>query len=58
VGLFSRKPKIVKGYAIHPGADLTEANLSDANLTGAKLTDVVWKRTTCPDGTITDTGCS
>ena len=31
---------IVNGYAIHPGA----------NLTG-----IIWRRTTCPDGVITDT---
>jgi|GEM_PF-1691574 len=36
---------IVNGYAIHPGA----------NLTGADLTGIIWRRTTCPDGVITDT---
>ncbi len=80
--------RVVKGYAIHPGADLTGAHLTDAelegadltganlrgayltdanlrgadltdaDLTGANLSGIVWRRTTCPDGTITDTGCS
>ena len=38
------------------GADLTGTNLRGANLTGANLTAVKWSNTTCPDGTVTDTG--
>ncbi|MGY9080230.1 MAG: pentapeptide repeat-containing protein [Candidatus Nanopelagicales bacterium] len=37
---------------------LTGANLRGANLTGANLTAVKWSNTTCPDGTVTDTGWS
>ena len=33
------------------------ANFTGANLTGANLTGVFWLNTTCPNGTITDTGC-
>ena len=40
------------------GADLTGTNLRGANLTGANLTAVKWSNTTCPDGTVTDTGWS
>ncbi len=65
--------RMVNGYAIHPGANLeraylgnvdlrgthlTSVNLTSATLTDANLTYIVWRRTTCPDGTITDTGCS
>jgi uncharacterized protein YjbI with pentapeptide repeats len=39
------------------GADLTWANLTGADLTWANLTGASWGRTTCPDGSITDTGC-
>ena len=34
------------------------ANLTDANLTGANLIGVFWSNTTCPNGTVTNTGCS
>ena len=54
-------------WANFTGANLTGANLSNAylyyanlhyaNLTGANLTGVFWLNTTCPNGTITDTGC-
>ena len=41
------------------GADLTNANLTNANLTNANLAyagfpGVIWKNTTCPDGTKSD----
>ena len=49
------------------GANLSRANLTDANLTGAFfdgavltgaiLTGVTWGNTTCPDRTVTNTGC-
>ena len=44
------------------GAFLKFANLSGADLSGAILTDanltrVTWSNTTCPDGTVTNTGC-
>ena len=50
------------GYLFGPGAILTDAvltnaDLTGANLTGAILTDVTWSNTTCPDGTLTNTGC-
>ncbi len=78
--------RVVRRYAIHPGANLRDANLTgayltaanltgadlrdadltaadlrgadlrDADLTGANLTGIIWRRTTCPDGAITDTG--
>ncbi len=58
--------RVVNGYAIHPGANLTDAwlrraNLTDANLRGAdlrgaNLRGIIWRRTTGPDGAITDTG--
>jgi|TARA_B110000503_G_scaffold128465_1_gene199591 uncharacterized protein YjbI with pentapeptide repeats len=38
------------------GTNLRGANLTGANLTGANLTAVKWSNTTCPDGTVTDTG--
>ena len=48
-------------------ADLTSANLTDADLsyaillgadlTNANLTGTTWSNTTCPDGTVTSTGC-
>jgi hypothetical protein len=28
-----------------------------ANLTDATLTGTTWHQTTCPDGTVTNTGC-
>jgi hypothetical protein len=45
------------------GANLTNALLSYANLTGANLqkatlTGVTWRRTTCPDGAKSSSGCS
>jgi len=39
------------------GADLTAANLTNAVLTNAVLTGVTWSNTSCPDGSITNTGC-
>ena len=44
------------------GAFLKFANLSGADLTGAILTDanltrVTWSNTTCPNGSVTNTGC-
>lgn len=39
------------------GANLTGADLWSADLTGAILTGVTWSQTTCPDGTVTNTGC-
>ncbi|GAA1845812.1 pentapeptide repeat-containing protein [Asanoa iriomotensis] len=36
------------------GADLTGADLTGADLTGASMTGVVWSRTTCPDGALSD----
>ena len=41
---------------------LANANLTGANLTGARpirtvFTGAVWSNTTCPDGTVTSTGC-
>ena len=39
------------------GANLTDVNLTGADLTGAYLTGVTWSNTTCPDGTVTNTGC-
>ncbi|MBU3749422.1 MAG: hypothetical protein FGM52_03050 [Mycobacterium sp.] len=39
-------------------ADLTNATLYRADLTGTRFVDVVFRNTTCPDGSKTDTGCS
>ena len=39
------------------GADLSGANLTGADLWGANLTGVTWITTTCPNGTVTNTGC-
>jgi len=39
------------------GADLTGADLTNADLTNANLTGVIWSNTTCPNGTVTNTGC-
>jgi hypothetical protein len=36
------------------GADFTGADLSGARMAGARLKDVVWARTTCPDGSSSD----
>ena len=36
------------------GADLTGADLRGARLDGASIVSVVWRRTTCPDGTGSD----
>ncbi|TCB98597.1 hypothetical protein E0H26_08065 [Micromonospora zingiberis] len=35
-------------------ADLTNADLTGADLTGASINGVVWRNTTCPDGTNSD----
>ncbi|WP_233558798.1 pentapeptide repeat-containing protein [Micromonospora radicis] len=35
-------------------ADLTNADLTGANLTGASINGVVWRNTTCPDGSNSD----
>ncbi|MGB1803695.1 MAG: pentapeptide repeat-containing protein, partial [Miltoncostaeaceae bacterium] len=39
------------------GTDLTDANLKGANLNGANLNGVIWRNTTCPSGTVTNSGC-
>ena len=49
-------------YATLTGANLANANLNAANLTGANLdyADIstpFFSNTTCPDGTVTSTGC-
>ncbi len=44
--------------AYMPFANLTGANLTNATLTGANLSAVTWSYTTCPDGTVTSTGCA
>ncbi|GAA2638099.1 pentapeptide repeat-containing protein [Paractinoplanes durhamensis] len=36
------------------GADLTGADLTGADLSGASLIKVIWSRTTCPDGTVSE----
>ena len=36
------------------GVDLTLANLSGANLKGARLEGVIWSKTVCRDGSISD----
>jgi hypothetical protein len=36
------------------GADLTNADLEGADVEGAVITEVVWRNTTCPDGTNSD----
>ncbi len=38
-------------------ADLTNANLTGADLFGAMPLTTFWRNTTCPDGTVTNTGC-
>lgn len=38
------------------GSNLTGANLSYAVTSGATIASVVWKNTTCPDGTNSDVG--
>ena len=38
-------------------ANLFRANLGGANLTGAILSGAKWANTTCPNGTVTNTGC-
>jgi len=43
--------------AYMPFVNLTSANLTGATLTGANLAAVTWSNTTCPDGTVTNTGC-
>ena len=60
--------KLISGFLFGPGTnllmeilpdglDLTGVNLTDVNLTGTDLTGVTWSNTTCPDGTVTNTGC-
>ena len=44
-------------FANLTGASLISADLSGANLTGANLWRVEWYDTTCPNGTVTNTGC-
>ncbi len=44
--------------AYMPFVNLTGANLTGATLTGANLSAVTWSNTTCPDGTVTNTGCA
>ena len=39
------------------GTDLSDANLKGANLNGANLNGVIWRNTTCPSGTVTNSGC-
>ena len=39
------------------GATLIFANLASATLADANLTGVLWSNTTCPNGTVTSTGC-
>ena len=36
-------------------ANLTNANLKGADLTGALVSGITWSKTTCPDGTRSDT---
>lgn len=38
--------------------NLGDANLTGANLVGADLKGAIWRNTTCPDGSKTNTGCS
>ena len=38
-------------------ANLTGAYLGGALLAGANLTGVIWGKTTCPNGALTNTGC-
>ncbi len=46
--------RVVKGHAIHPGANLRGADLYGAFLWRTKKRGSRWVRTTLPDGTITD----
>jgi uncharacterized protein YjbI with pentapeptide repeats len=39
------------------GASMLGANLSGAIVAGAQLGDVIWERSTCPNGTLTTTRC-
>lgn len=39
------------------GAAIVGTSLSGASLAGAQLGGVIWDRATCPDGTLTNTGC-
>lgn len=41
-------------HAILTGADVTGANLTGADLHHSHLSGVIWKNTTCPDGTKSD----
>ena len=40
------------------GADLSRATLEGAGLDEATLTGVIWRNTTCPDGSKSSSGCS
>ena len=40
-----------------PSANFTSADLTDAYFIGANLTGALWNDTTCPDGTVHNTGC-
>ena len=44
-------------FANLTGASLISADLSGANLTGATFSRNTWNNTTCPNGTVTNTGC-
>jgi uncharacterized protein YjbI with pentapeptide repeats len=44
-------------FAYLLNANLTNANLLWANLSNANLSGVTWHITTCPNGTVTNTGC-
>jgi len=44
-------------YATLASANFTMAYLFGANLTGANLTSALFESTTCPNGTVTNTGC-
>ena len=37
--------------------NFTKANLTGANLSGASSIQITWSNTTCPDGSVTSTGC-
>ena len=44
-------------YADFMGADLTGANLLGSDVSNARFLNAKFSRTTCPNGTVTDTGC-
>jgi len=43
--------------SVTAGANLTNADLTGANLGGALVVGVTWTGATCPNGTVTNTGC-